>query len=96
MRAWRAVVAIARARIEAAAPSSTAATRRSRGFSRRTATAAQLTAALAGFDQGEFVTIPALPDAGQWETYEAARQALMPNLSHAAPAGRYGVAREAA
>jgi short-subunit dehydrogenase len=52
-------------------------------------------AALAGFDQGEFVTIPALPDAGQWESYEAARQALMPNLSHAEPAGRYGVVHAA-
>ena len=52
-------------------------------------------AALAGFDQGEFVTIPALPDAGQWESYEAARQALMPNLSRAEPAGRYGVAHAA-
>jgi hypothetical protein len=50
-------------------------------------------AALAGFDQREFVTIPALPDAGQWESYEAARQALMPNLSRAEPADRYGVAR---
>ena len=48
-------------------------------------------AALAGFDQGEFVTIPALPDVGQWESYEAARQALMSNLSRAEPAGRYGV-----
>ncbi len=53
-------------------------------------------AALAGFDQGEFVTIPALPDAAQWDSYEAARQALMPNLSRAEPAGRYGVARAAA
>jgi len=52
-------------------------------------------AALAGFIQGEFVTIPALPDARQWESYEAARQALMPNLSHAEPAGRYGVLRAA-
>jgi short-subunit dehydrogenase len=52
-------------------------------------------AALAGFDQGEFVTIPALPDAGQWESYEAARQALMPNLSRAEPAARYGIARVA-
>jgi short-subunit dehydrogenase len=43
-------------------------------------------AALAGLDQGEFVTIPALPDAGQWQTYEAARQALMPNLSRSEPA----------
>jgi hypothetical protein len=53
-------------------------------------------AALAGLDQGEFVTIPALPDAGQWQSYEAARQALMPNLSRAEPAGRYGVVRRAA
>jgi short-subunit dehydrogenase len=52
-------------------------------------------AALAGFDQGEFVTIPALPDAGQWESYEAARRALMPNLSRAEPAARYGIARVA-
>ncbi|MBV9745318.1 MAG: SDR family oxidoreductase [Acidobacteriia bacterium] len=52
-------------------------------------------AALAGFDQGEFVTIPALPDAGQWQSYETARQALMPNLSRAEPAGRYGVLRAA-
>jgi short-subunit dehydrogenase len=53
-------------------------------------------AALAGLDQGEFVTIPALLDAGQWEAYEAARQALMPNLSRAEPAGRYGVVRATA
>jgi short-subunit dehydrogenase len=53
-------------------------------------------AALAGFDQGEFVTIPALPDAGQWESFEAARQALMPNLSRAKPAGRYGLVPAAA
>ncbi|HJX90284.1 MAG TPA: SDR family oxidoreductase [Pyrinomonadaceae bacterium] len=46
-------------------------------------------AALVGFDQGEFVTIPALPDAGEWESYEARRQALMPNLSRAEPAARY-------
>lgn len=50
-------------------------------------------ASLAGLDQGEFVTIPALPDAGQWQTYEAARQAMMPNLSRAKPAARYGVVR---
>jgi hypothetical protein len=52
-------------------------------------------AALAGLDQGEFVTIPALPDRGQWQSYEAARQALMPNLSRAEPAGRYRVAQAA-
>jgi uncharacterized protein len=53
-------------------------------------------AALAGLDQGEFVTIPALPDAGQWQTYEAARQVMMPNLSRAEPAARYGIVRAAA
>ena len=53
-------------------------------------------AALAGFDQGEFATIPARPDARQWESYEAARQALMPNLSRSEPAARYGVVRAAA
>jgi short-subunit dehydrogenase len=53
-------------------------------------------AALAGFDQGEFVTIPALADAGQWDSYEAARQALIPNLSRAEAAGRYGVIHAAA
>ena len=46
-------------------------------------------ASLAGFDQGELVTIPALPDGAQWDAYEAARQAMMPNLSKAAPAARY-------
>jgi short-subunit dehydrogenase len=49
-------------------------------------------ASLAGLDQGEFATIPALPDVGQWEAYEGARQALLPNLSRATPASRYGVA----
>lgn len=49
-------------------------------------------AALAGFDQGEFATIPALEDAGLLKTYEDARQALMPNLSRSAPAARYKAA----
>lgn len=53
-------------------------------------------AALAGFDQGEFVTIPALPDTGQWGAFEAARKALRPNLSRATPADRYRVTRTAA
>jgi short-subunit dehydrogenase len=52
-------------------------------------------AALSGLDQGEFVTIPALPDAGQWQAYEAARQALLPNLSRREPAGRYAIVRKA-
>ena len=46
-------------------------------------------AAIAGFDQGEFVTIPSLPDSQQWEAYESARQSLIPNLSRAVPASRY-------
>jgi short-subunit dehydrogenase len=49
-------------------------------------------AALAGLDLGEFVTIPALADNAQWDAYEAARQAMMPNLSKTLPAPRYNIA----
>lgn len=42
-------------------------------------------AALAGLDQGELVTIPSLPDVADWEAYENARHALMPNLSRSLP-----------
>jgi len=49
-------------------------------------------AALAGFDQGEFITIPALPDMADWEAYEAARDKLIPNLSRRSAAERYKVA----
>jgi short-subunit dehydrogenase len=52
-------------------------------------------ASLVGLDQGEFVTIPALPDAGLWQSYEAALQALQPYLSRAEPATRYGIVRAA-
>jgi uncharacterized protein len=48
-------------------------------------------ASLAGLDQGEFATIPALPDAADFDAYEKARTALAPNLSHKLPATRYGV-----
>lgn len=48
-------------------------------------------AALAGLDKGEFVTIPSLPNVADWNTLEAARQALRPNLSLSTPAARYGV-----
>lgn len=48
-------------------------------------------ASLAGLDQGEFATIPALPDAADFDTYEKARIALAPNLSRKYPAARYGV-----
>jgi uncharacterized protein len=46
-------------------------------------------AAFAGLDQGELVTIPSLPDAADWQAYEAARQKLLPNLSRKTPAARY-------
>ena len=52
---------------------------------------AMVDAALAGFDQGEIVTIPALPHVADWEAYEAERQHMIPQLSRSAPAGRYGV-----
>ncbi|HVJ33623.1 MAG TPA: SDR family oxidoreductase [Terriglobia bacterium] len=48
-------------------------------------------AALAGFDAGELVTLPALPDAGQWDSFVKARQAMVPNLSRSHAAARYGV-----
>ena len=46
-------------------------------------------AALTGFDAGEVVTIPALPDMADYDDYIAARAALRPNLSLARPAPRY-------
>jgi len=46
-------------------------------------------AALAGFDAGETVTIPALPDMADYDAYIAARATLRPNLSLARPAPRY-------
>ncbi|MFJ9151648.1 SDR family NAD(P)-dependent oxidoreductase [Streptomyces sp. NPDC102270] len=46
-------------------------------------------AALAGLDAGEPVTIPSLPQIGDWESFEKARQALVPNLSRRVPADRY-------
>ena len=52
-------------------------------------------ASLAGFDLGEVVTIPSLPDQAEWDAYEAARRAMSTRLSSAAPAARYGVASKA-
>ncbi|HTH94326.1 MAG TPA: SDR family oxidoreductase [Rhodocyclaceae bacterium] len=46
-------------------------------------------AALVGLDAGEVVTIPALPDAADWEAFDAARQKMLPNLSRKTPAARY-------
>lgn len=46
-------------------------------------------AALVGFDRGELVTIPSLPDPDDWEASVAARMAMRPNLSKNTPADRY-------
>jgi short-subunit dehydrogenase len=46
-------------------------------------------AALVGFDKREAITIPPLPDAGQWEAFSAARQAMLPNFRQEHPAARY-------
>jgi hypothetical protein len=53
-------------------------------------------AAIAGFEQGELVTIPALPNAADWQALEAARLHLAPNLSRNSAAARYKTARAAA
>jgi uncharacterized protein len=49
-------------------------------------------AALAGFDLGETVTVPSLPESSDWETFEARRLVLQPKLSRSVPAERYTVA----
>jgi short-subunit dehydrogenase len=49
-------------------------------------------AALVGFDRRETVTIPPLPDAGQWTALEAARLAMLPNFTQAHAAERYRTA----
>ncbi|WP_146645518.1 SDR family NAD(P)-dependent oxidoreductase [Labilithrix luteola] len=46
-------------------------------------------AALIGFDGGEVVTIPSLPDVSDWEGDEVARQHRMPNRSLRGPGARY-------
>ena len=48
-------------------------------------------AALAGFDQGETVTIPSLSDVGLWEALESARAELRPYLSLRTSALRFNV-----
>jgi short-subunit dehydrogenase len=53
-------------------------------------------AALAGYDQGEFATIPALEDGAKWDAYEAARRAMHPELSRTKPASRYAIETVAA
>jgi uncharacterized protein len=52
-------------------------------------------AALTGLDQGEVVTIPPLQDGDDWTRFDAARLALAPKLTNAAPAPRYRAAQPA-
>jgi uncharacterized protein len=49
-------------------------------------------AALAGFDRREPVTIPPLPDVEQWNAFQAARQAMLPNTRQGHAAARYRTA----
>src|SRR3979490_2704087 len=48
-------------------------------------------ASLAGLDQGELITIPALPNLADWDKVEEARKALGPNLTRQHAAARYGI-----
>lgn len=48
-------------------------------------------ASLAGLERHEVITIPSLPDAADWDKFEAARKALGPNLSRQKPAARYRI-----
>ncbi len=53
-------------------------------------------AALAGFDQGERVTVPSLPDGADWQRLNKAREDLRPNLSRNHSAPRYKITASAA
>ena len=46
-------------------------------------------AALAGFDQGEAVTLPSVHDNSLWNTYDFARAALFGATQTGIPAPRY-------
>jgi uncharacterized protein len=48
-------------------------------------------AALVGFDQGEIVTIPPLPDKAEWDAFDAARRAMSVRISNTVPAARYNI-----
>ncbi|WP_246793775.1 SDR family NAD(P)-dependent oxidoreductase [Burkholderia perseverans] len=48
-------------------------------------------AALAGLDQGEFATVPSLPTLDGWNAFEAARAALVSQLSLSQPGTRYAL-----
>lgn len=49
-------------------------------------------AALVGFDRRELITIPSLPDATQWDSFNGARQAMLGNFSQVHAAERYRTA----
>jgi hypothetical protein len=53
-------------------------------------------AALAGFDQGESITIPSLPDVADFQALEAARLKLAPNMNRNHAAARYAAPPAAA
>ena len=46
-------------------------------------------AALVAFDRKELITLPSLPDEEQWNTFNAARLAILPNLRQKHAAERY-------
>ena len=46
-------------------------------------------AALVGFDNGELVTLPSLPDDALWRVFDQARSAMMSDVRHDKPAARY-------
>jgi uncharacterized protein len=48
-------------------------------------------ASLAGYDQGETVTLPSVDDARLWDAYDAARGNLFAATQTGRPASRYGV-----
>jgi uncharacterized protein len=49
-------------------------------------------AALIGFDRREAITIPPLADAAQWDAFNGARQAMLPNLLQPRAGKRYSAA----
>jgi uncharacterized protein len=52
-------------------------------------------AALVGFDRRETITIPSLPDANQWNAFDAARQVMVPDFNQVHAADRYHLAAKA-
>ena len=46
-------------------------------------------AALVGFDRRELISLPSLPDLAQWENFQKARLAMLPNFRQEHPAARY-------